>query len=230
MGLSWRPPFTYAITKSHQEPFPFTSNLTADYILRRAQRLLATALAQGGFDAKDGSRQMVMGNMALSFAALEEREGGQAGIESFFAGGGGGAKFSKDGAVKVKRERSGSAEREDALDPAAGEGVMELPSSPLDAVLTFTCDRCGKTLSVEDGSGTSAERVARAEAGHADYHFARDLIESDRRAERAPSKKPKLGEATTKVGKKVDKEKGAVKAKVGREGGQQSLSGFFRKK
>lgn len=230
IGLSWRPPFTYAITKSHQAPFPFTSNLTVEHISKRANLLLATALAAGGFDAKDGTRQMVMGNMALSFAALGEREEGQAGIEGFFAAGGTN-KFKADGVVKpVKRQRS---EIKVDIHVAALETPeqLTLPSSPVDDELSFVCARCKKAVGVaRAGEGTDEDKVRRGEEEHADFHFARDLLEGERKAGREKPKKLKIedgGGAGAGGGKK--RVGGTAGAKV-KEEGQRSLAGFFRKK
>ena len=229
IGLSWRPPFTYAISKSHQAPFPFTSNLTVEYINKRANLLLGSALAAGGFDAKDGTRQMVMGNMALSFAALEEREEGQAGIEGFFAANAG-TKLKQDPAGRpAKRRRSDIkddlADTQPSSEDKAGLEQLALPSSPM-TELIFACARCKKTVAVERaGSGTDEDRLRRAEEEHADFHFARDLLEGERLAEREKPKRLKIEEGGTK-------KKASVGAKAGKpkENGQRSLAGFFTKK
>ncbi|KAK4688585.1 DNA polymerase eta, partial [Tremellales sp. Uapishka_1] len=72
-------------SRSRQIPFPFTKNLTTDYIVKYARKLW-----------DDATQPMKKGNMrlnntapqiALSFTGLERMEGGQKGIEGFFASG-----------------------------------------------------------------------------------------------------------------------------------------------
>lgn len=66
-------------TRSRQIPFPFTRNLSTDYIMKYAKKLWDEA-----------TQPMLKGNMklnviALSFTGLEKLEEGQQGIEGFFS-------------------------------------------------------------------------------------------------------------------------------------------------
>ncbi|WWC71597.1 uncharacterized protein I206_105555 [Kwoniella pini CBS 10737] len=65
-------------SRSRQTPFPFTRNLSTDYILKFARKLWEEATAP----MKNGN--MKLNNIALSFTGLERLEGGQQGIENFF--------------------------------------------------------------------------------------------------------------------------------------------------
>ncbi|WWC90735.1 uncharacterized protein L201_005672 [Kwoniella dendrophila CBS 6074] len=66
-------------SRSRQTPFPFTRNLSTEYILKFARKLWEEATAP----MKNGN--MKLNNIALSFTGLERLEGGQQGIENFFA-------------------------------------------------------------------------------------------------------------------------------------------------
>ena len=67
-------------SRSRQIPFPFTRNLSTEYIMRFARKLWEEVhvpmMKSGG---------MRLNNMALSFTGLERLEEGQQGIEGFFA-------------------------------------------------------------------------------------------------------------------------------------------------
>ncbi|OCF57294.1 DNA polymerase eta subunit [Kwoniella mangroviensis CBS 10435] len=65
-------------SRSRQTPFPFTRNLSTDYILKYARKLWEEAT----LPMKNGN--MKLNNIALSFTGLEKLEGGQQGIEGFF--------------------------------------------------------------------------------------------------------------------------------------------------
>ncbi|WRT68367.1 uncharacterized protein IL334_005343 [Kwoniella shivajii] len=66
-------------SRSRQTPFPFTRNLSGEYIIKYARKLWDEATQP----MKNGS--MKLNNIALSFTGLERLEGGQQGIENFFA-------------------------------------------------------------------------------------------------------------------------------------------------
>ncbi|WVR07577.1 hypothetical protein IAU60_004619 [Kwoniella sp. DSM 27419] len=65
-------------SRSRQTPFPFTRNLSAEYIVRYARKLWDEATQP----MKSGN--MKLNNIALSFTGLERLEEGQRGIENFF--------------------------------------------------------------------------------------------------------------------------------------------------
>ncbi|KAL7422809.1 N-acetyltransferase eso1 [Cryptotrichosporon argae] len=68
-------------SRSRQAAFPYTRALGADHVAKHARRLwddMTAPLARGG---------MVLNNIALAFTGLEQLEGGQQGIESFFGNG-----------------------------------------------------------------------------------------------------------------------------------------------
>nr|XP_019044650.1 DNA polymerase eta subunit [Kwoniella bestiolae CBS 10118]OCF23580.1 DNA polymerase eta subunit [Kwoniella bestiolae CBS 10118] len=66
-------------SRSRQTPFPFTRHLSTEYILKYARKLWEEAT----LPMKNGT--MKLNNIALSFTGLERLEGGQQGIENFFA-------------------------------------------------------------------------------------------------------------------------------------------------
>ncbi|WVQ74905.1 hypothetical protein IAR50_004513 [Cryptococcus sp. DSM 104548] len=66
-------------SRSRQTPFPFTRNLSTEYILKYAHRLWEEATQPMN------KGNMKLNNIALSFTGLEKLEEGQQGIEGFFA-------------------------------------------------------------------------------------------------------------------------------------------------
>ncbi|WVF72776.1 hypothetical protein IAT40_007594 [Kwoniella sp. CBS 6097] len=66
-------------SRSRQTPFPFTRNLSAEYIVKFAKKLWEEATQP----MKNGN--MKLNNIALSFTGLERLEEGQQGIENFFS-------------------------------------------------------------------------------------------------------------------------------------------------
>ncbi|GAA5878358.1 hypothetical protein JCM8547_007530 [Rhodosporidiobolus lusitaniae] len=82
------------VIRSHQAPFPFTSQPTSSYILKHAEKLFRTAL--GPPTPMNGpvpgeTKIGPYGNIQLSFSGLERGEEGQRGIEGFFSAAAGGA-------------------------------------------------------------------------------------------------------------------------------------------
>lgn len=76
------------VIRSHQIPFPFTSNLTINYILRHAEKLFRTAIGTQTSTGPPPTFETPIGpysNVQLSFSGLERLEEGQRGIEGFFA-------------------------------------------------------------------------------------------------------------------------------------------------
>lgn len=72
--------------RSHQAPFPFTSNLTRTYILNAGEKLFRTAIGAGQATERITDRTTVgpYSNLQLSFSGLGQLEQGQRGIEGFF--------------------------------------------------------------------------------------------------------------------------------------------------
>ncbi|WVQ99976.1 hypothetical protein IAU59_007119 [Kwoniella sp. CBS 9459] len=66
-------------SRSRQTPFPFTRNLSTEYIVKFARKLWEEATQP----MKNGN--MKLNNIALSFTGLERLEEGQQGIENFFS-------------------------------------------------------------------------------------------------------------------------------------------------
>ncbi|BGP25082.1 DNA polymeraseeta subunit [Rhodotorula toruloides] len=76
------------VIRSHQIPFPFTSNLTISYILRHAEKLFRAAIGSHTSTGPPPTSETPIGpysNIQLSFSGLERLEDGQRGIEGFFA-------------------------------------------------------------------------------------------------------------------------------------------------
>ncbi|GAA5983899.1 hypothetical protein JCM10908_005967 [Rhodotorula pacifica] len=74
------------VIRSHQAPFPFTSNLTRTYILKAGEKLFRVAIGAGQSTERITDQTTIgpYSNLQLSFSGLEKLEGGQRGIEGFF--------------------------------------------------------------------------------------------------------------------------------------------------
>ncbi|KAI5478376.1 DNA polymerase eta subunit, partial [Pseudohyphozyma bogoriensis] len=234
--------------RSHQLPFPYTSNLTIAYIDNLAQRLVKAALPPKLVPTETVGP---WNNFSLGFEGLERGEKGQAGIQSFFSAGqveteaGGKAEgkrkaeevvilSSEDGggtggagdAEKEEEQRERKRRKKEERLAAAAPSKAKAAAAPS----TFSCERCAKPVSIPTG-----QDLDKARAEHADYHVARDLLEGERMAMRGP---PKPLAAASTVGKEsgTGPTGGGKKSakKTGEEGrrakGQSSLTGFFGRK
>ncbi|KAF8223117.1 DNA/RNA polymerase [Tricholoma matsutake] len=140
----------YEAGRSKQAPFPFTREVNVDTIAAAGDKLWKELVGT--------NIAMKVNNITLGFTGLESSEVGQRSIEGFLNG------------QALKRPRD---EDDNAID--------NIPSRSLDDAadhkLSFTCTRCGKTISSDalmSGVGTEEDlTVLRQE--HDDFHFAHDL-------------------------------------------------------
>lgn len=120
------------VIRSHQAPFPFTSNLTIAYILKAGEKLFRTAIGAGQSTERITNETTIgpYSNLQLSFSGLEKLEGGQRGIEGFFSAAAtaestsGATRASKAASVPPKEESGG--DRRAASNPPAKRGVGSL--------------------------------------------------------------------------------------------------------
>lgn len=112
------------VIRSHQAPFPFTSNLTRTYILKAGEKLFRTAIGAGQATERTTDRTTVgpYSNLQLSFSGLGQLEQGQRGIEGFFvsavAASAGGPPAATNGArERVKSESVAPEDEEEEDDP-----------------------------------------------------------------------------------------------------------------
>ena len=196
-------------------------------------------------------------NIQLSFSGLEQIEAGQKGIERFFEAGmtvGGKRKVVKEEVVEAEKKRM---KIEDDSTPIASTSTRPpaLTSTPTPAPVerkkrlsqplpSFVCDRCKKTISPSLHSLTALQSehpnldttalhkllIKREKAEHVDYHFAGDLLQT----ERERSRPAVTSHGGFKVDPSVVKKKVVRKVKEKEEGGESSgqstLQGFFRRK
>lgn len=164
------------------------------------------------------------GNMMLGLSGLEKLEEGQKGIERFFGGAtttGVKRRGKKEGENGSKRRRIGEEEGEE------DDSTPDLP--------TFACPRCSKVLSIPptsidslrpDFAPEAVEAVLQSEKDqHTDFHFARDLLEGDKKAQRNEVLAGKKGGTTKATSKGSSKSSAKPMQK-----GQQSIAGFFGKR
>ncbi|ORY35599.1 hypothetical protein BCR39DRAFT_510982 [Naematelia encephala] len=168
-------------SRSRQIPFPFTRNLSTEYILKFARRLWdeATQPMNKG--------NMKLNNIALAFTGLEKLEEGQQGIEGFFA-----SKVSLD-AINIKRSRSNSpagspkkprlptlhtGKRKTPLEAFLAKGESSASSSTVQANPVpngWTCPKCGALITPSDPVEARSGSLAAEKQEHEDWHFAMSL-------------------------------------------------------
>ena len=144
------------VIRSKQTAFPYTSRLTAAYILKFAEKL---------FREHRADDSPAISNLALSFQGLERTEAGQGGLERFLS--------NEKAAPQPSKKRARSVTPAEVIDLDDGESddLIEMPTRQ------WACSRCKKSFAVpDDGTG----KPSRFEIEHADEHFARDLSASQR--------------------------------------------------
>ncbi|BGO91840.1 hypothetical protein NBRC10512_007638 [Rhodotorula toruloides] len=107
------------VIHSHQIPFPFTSTLTINYILRHAEKLFRTAIGAQTSTGPPPTAETPIGpysNVQLSFSGLERLEEGQRGIEGFFA-----AKMAKGASAQGSGEKEKKRKEKEAVNGSADE-------------------------------------------------------------------------------------------------------------
>lgn len=209
------------VSTAKQTAFPYTSRLTLDYVFRHAQRLLvefvppSTAHQNRLSDMTDATPLGRTTSLALAFQGLERVETGQKGIEGFFAPG-------PAPSPAVEHDHKGKRKASPDVASDATPKRSKATESPAEPDLTYTCPRCKKVLRVSPSSILSsptrsrdavvASALDRVKAEHADGHFARDLVDEERKALRpAPqsvSSKPAV--KSKKEGAKPQKPKGDI--------------------
>ncbi|SGY21900.1 BQ5605_C016g08290 [Microbotryum silenes-dioicae] len=184
------------VIRTHQIPFPYTSQLSIPYIAKHADKLLRLAIPDRLEGLNEHSLVGPWSNIQLSFAGLGKKEEGVGGIEKFLMGAPGVAGLaaartdekrpmttkepSKQGLAKKRKkdetpqdlgmielsDDESTADENAEEDDGEGVGVEEL---------AWTCSKCTKVLSAKDDTA-----MAKAKAEHKDYHFARSMIERER--------------------------------------------------
>ncbi|KAH8923603.1 DNA/RNA polymerase [Atractiella rhizophila] len=228
-------------TKSKQAPFPYTSNLSPEYITKLAEKLMRDLQGEKKKGEEGGLGKIT--NLSLAFNGLERMEAGQKGIEGFF----GKAMDRMNGDSNKKESSSKNLVQES---PPSKKRKLEASSaSPPNPTKKkkrterkpfFLCPECGKEVEIPssvlpDEMVGDAEAVQAAltavKAEHEDYHFAKKLHEDEFRrgrgeeGEEAKPKKTKKKERDRK-----DEEGEERKAKKRKKpGDQMSLKGFFQK-
>lgn len=252
---------TYVI-RSHQTPFPFTSNLSIAYITKFGDKLLRIAIGAGEKlrEIEEDSKIGPYSNIQLSFSGLERSEGGQRGIEGFFSAAAAGK--ASEGAGRVKREATAEAQElkgkgkrrkvngdddQDGFPAPANNDADEItlastppppsrsPTPTPPDLPTYTCPSCRRLLSLPSSAidslrpsfdlSAAALLLQKEKDEHADWHFAREMVEKDRKKTWAGSVKGG-GESKGKS-EKGAKAKGGEKADGKKQKGQQSLRSFF---
>lgn len=107
------------VIRSHQIPFPFTSTLTINYILRHAEKLFRTAIGAQTSTGPPPTAETPIGpysNVQLSFSGLERLEEGQRGIEGFFA-----AQMAKGASAQGSGEKEKKRKEKEAVNGSADE-------------------------------------------------------------------------------------------------------------
>lgn len=225
----------YDAFRSKQAPFPFTREITVDYIATAGDKLWKELM---GPDSR--TAPMKITNVQLSFSGIESMETGQRRIEGFLQK----PRSTSQGValdepaslednpgeagVTLKRRRS------DSLDSDNGHATspdLAGPTAP-----SYVCDRCGKRISSGHSSNPDVtmdedelqDVLTRLRREHDDFHFAQDLAreglgESDAKR---PTIRPSEGSVQSTNNKKRKQEpKSKTKAAKEPKGG--GIAKFF---
>lgn len=224
------------VTKTRQAPFPFTSNLTAEGILKLGEKILRDFIGE----RKAGQNTELGGctNLSLQFQSLERQESGQRGIEGFFAGG---RSPTKAGKRKAEPPDLLLVDDGDLPQPSKKSKpptpVLVEESKSITSKVKFTCPKCSKLImtvithdaDAEDVKSVKADALKRLKDEHADFHFARDLMQDQRiivggssTAQSSNKSKKSKPAPESKVKKKAD----SIDQKPKTKG---TLAGFFGK-
>ncbi|SCV72050.1 BQ2448_4744 [Microbotryum intermedium] len=245
------------VIRSHQIPFPYTSQLSIPYIAKHADKLLRQAIPDRLEGLNERSLVGPWSNIQLSFSGLGKKEEGVGGIEKFLTGAPGAAgpaRTDKKRPMTTKESKNGLAKKQKKDEVPRDLGMIELSDDASTAndddniddderevqELDWTCSKCVKVLSAKDET-----EMDKAKAEHKDYHFVRSMIERERQHDRdggaSASKKVKSSQASgaakanaaaIKPKKQQMSSSGNSNGKAPNEGverGQKSLKGFFGK-
>ena len=240
------------VTKTRQAPFPFTSNLTAEGILKLGEKILRDFIGE----RKAGQNTELGGctNLSLQFQSLERQESGQRGIEGFFAGGASPTKTSKRKAEPPDSPVPSLIDDSDLPQPSKRSKaptpipIEEAQPKSITSKVKFTCSRCSKLIKTvithdsdaDDVKQLKAEALKRLKEEHSDFHFARDLMQDQRiivggstnGKDSVKARKDKAGPDKAASGSNSKAQSGPKKVgKVAEERPKTkgTLAGFFRK-
>lgn len=114
---------------------------------------------------------MKVSSVQLAFTGIETSESGQGSIEGFFRG-----------QPTAKRQR----EDEASLTLTDANGAVNDTAHEDQSTTSFTCARCGKTISLPQAligvKELHHEALTALQSEHSDYHFAQDLSKESNEA------------------------------------------------
>ena len=151
--------------------FPYTENLTTEYILKYAQRLLREFVGSRKGSGANPDLGFCTG-LNLRFQELERIEPGQTAIQGFFNGQAG---------SPVKRQQSVLVKKEDIKDEEVDAKLEALSGTAFE--VDYVCGQCAELVSShvqrEDTSLDfeiwEEQAVKRLKQEHDDWHFAKDM-------------------------------------------------------
>lgn len=201
-------------------------------------------LSFSGLERSEGGQRGIEGFFSAAGAAAgKASEGARATREATSEG--------QDDKGKGKRRKLDEEDDDGTPAPAINDDDNEItlastppppsrsPTPPPPELPTYTCPTCRRTLSLPSSAidslrpsfdlSAAALLLQKDKDEHADWHFAREMVEKDRKRTWAGSSiKGKGGEkAKGKSEKAKEKGKGGEKAEGKKSKGQQSLMSFF---
>ncbi|KAF5342111.1 hypothetical protein D9611_001599 [Ephemerocybe angulata] len=172
----------YEPGRSKQAPFPFTKDVTVDFIAAAGGKLWKELVGN--------TSTMKVSSVQLAFTGIGVSEAGQQTIEGFF----GSKPPSKRSRDDVK-EHPGEARAQEGIDRPAEvskedvDNQMEDPQARSRSgtdELSYTCPRCQKTIRPNAASSTTVQTEEECETvltglrlEHDDWHFAQDLVREE---------------------------------------------------
>ncbi|GAA94107.1 uncharacterized protein L969DRAFT_46653 [Mixia osmundae IAM 14324] len=204
------------VSRSKQCAFPYSNNLSADYVFKITERLLKEFQNEGS-KPDDGSMTPAT-SLGLAFNGLERVASGQAGIQDFF-------KSAESGSASLRAQ---SVPRDQTSPQPI---IIDVDDDQQEEKASYTCSRCHRILkaavpSVEtaDELTTLEQRRAAVEQQlareHADYHYARDLARKENDASQRAAKRKRQDTQSKPLAEQT-------KSVKPRNGGQASLATYF---
>ena len=218
LAMGYRSSFTNYKHETRQMGFPYTSNLTTEYVLKYAERLLREFVGSRKGSGMHPDLGFCTG-LNLRFQDLERIEPGQTAIQAFFNGQNGSPhKFKREQSVLVKKEEV-KEEEADIKSEALSGTTFEID---------YVCGKCAELIcsSVQredtslDFDTWEEQAIQRLKQEHDDFHFAKDMHSKSKIVLGSESGRKRKKGDRVKLEEDVD-----IKPKLKKS--KRTLSGFF---
>ncbi|TRM64775.1 hypothetical protein BD626DRAFT_567650 [Schizophyllum amplum] len=174
----------YEVSRSKQAPFPFTNEVTVDYIARLGDKLWSELVGSA-------TTALNVSAVQLAFTGIGVAEAGQQSISGFFSNAKPASSAGKPSSSSGKLgsaagNSSGSTGKRAREDDDTSEALHPKEAIDVDALAAdaaFECARCRKSIALPyrpDDAEDRASALAALRLEHDDFHFAQDLAKGER--------------------------------------------------